>query len=993
MTKMAKSQPKMRFVLTAEFAVKVFLLIHFKTRVASLISRLHNSIKKQPVGFTLWVIFFCYSCCAALIFQNILLPILSPETAGTGLLPNDSAYFHEVATKLAAEIREFGWGRWSLFPSTGAAGNVAVLALVYAIFGNDPALIIPINAAIHALGGFLIFQITREVSGERQGNAGLYAGVIAATLFVMFPSALNWYGQLHKDGYAIAGILLIFLGLVRIFGKQITKTSMSLNGLVVSAGILLVGVVRPYNLKLIFVLIVVLLVIVILTSICLRKLRLNLKVMIFLFFTLVVISLASSVLGNRENAQVGDTYAKWISSKEWEWKKSDWLTLKLDQQIEVAARTRVGLIDYGAHEKAGSMIDVDRTPQNASEALIYLPRALQVAAFAPFPDTWLNTFSPTRLVAAAEMLAYYICLPGILLLLLYNRSSPVLLAIYFASFFLTIHGFTIANIGTLYRLRYAYLFILVSLGVLGWVTWIYKSGKFNRCISFFKAQIENSPASNESLTSSQNHSRKETMSSSAIVMLLTMACFIGFFVRDITMANTYGLGGSLDYFFIALMFPMFLVTIFAMPLGSAFVPFYLDIKQEFTSVEVGKAVRGTASLITMGLSIVCIVLYLIGPVIYGYFYGQETLRNSQLLYQLSTTALPLLLLSGVMILGNSILNANGETVFTSMTQLVVPIAAVLALLMFGRSFGIVAVLYGMVVGQILNLAIVQLRLRYYSTSIMPEIRVPKIPQQSSLHKQYWPLVGSAIFIGVATPIAILLAAQLSEGAVSIFNLGSKVVLFVTGLLGAVITTVMLPYFSHLMAKNNLIGARRELSFFLLIATFVAVPLSIAIFVSSELIVDLLLAGGGFSDDAKLQMVRVMQYSVVQLPFFVCNALLLRFAVSTKHVFAILAIAILGLIANILISVVLMKQMGVAGIALGGSVSVLLSTVMLSLVLVRYWHITLLDLIVILLNWLLFITLLIAIHFQNLPSVYIVVMAYFVLMFGYFRSLISTRFLR
>lgn len=74
----------------------------------SLISTSLDLKLRISVDITLWIIFFCYSCCAALIFQKILLSIISPETAGTGLMPNDAAYFHEVASKLALEIREYG---------------------------------------------------------------------------------------------------------------------------------------------------------------------------------------------------------------------------------------------------------------------------------------------------------------------------------------------------------------------------------------------------------------------------------------------------------------------------------------------------------------------------------------------------------------------------------------------------------------------------------------------------------------------------------------------------------------------------------------------------------------------------------------------------------------------------------------------------------------------------------------------------------------------
>src|SRR5690606_26940341 len=107
----------------------------------------------------------------------------------------------------------------------------------------------------------------------------------------------------------------------------------------------------------------------------------------------------------------------------WHWSKSNILFNAIDSRLEQVARTRLGLIAYGIYENAGSMMDIRRVPDNALEVIAYLPRALQIASFAPFPNAWFDSLSPTRLVATAETLIYYICLPGVLLLLSYNRRN------------------------------------------------------------------------------------------------------------------------------------------------------------------------------------------------------------------------------------------------------------------------------------------------------------------------------------------------------------------------------------------------------------------------------------------------------------------------------------------------------------------------------------------------------------------------------------------
>ncbi len=52
-----------------------------------------------------------------------------------------------------------------------------------------------------------------------------------------------------------------------------------------------------------------------------------------------------------------------------------------------------------------------------------------------------------------------------------------------------------------------------------------------------------------------------------------------------------------------------------------------------------------------------------------------------------------------------------------------------------------------------------------------------------------------------------------------------------------------------------------------------------------------------------------------------------------------------------------------------------------------------DALVMFLNWLLFLTLLMGLHFRSITSVYAVILAYVVLLFGYFSSLRAEKLLK
>ena len=680
-----------------------------------------------------------------------------------------------------------------------------------------------------------------------------------------------------------------------------------------------------------------------------------------------------------------DTVYANYKSENWQWQDLAWFPDSIENKIEIAARTRAGLIDFGLREKAKSMIDEHVAPRNLVEVAIYLPRALQVAMFAPFPSSWLANISITRMVAAGEMFIYYLCLPGVLLLLLYNRRPAVFLSIYFACFFLLVHGVIIANLGTLYRLRFGYLFIILLLGVLGWFVWLERSDRLKRLVHLLRPAV---PWSQPCESPMADHAleRKQAVGAGFWVMVLTFLCFIGFFLRDLMMAQTFGLGAPLDHFFIALLIPMFIVTVFYMPLGAAFVPVYLDVKERLLPQAARTLVSSVSSWTGASLLIACLILYLSGPFLLPLLYTRGPPPDMGQLAALLNLALPILLFSGVVILGNSVLNANGRAVLASAAQLVVPVVAMMALLLFGGRYGVKSVMYGMVGGQLLNLFIVQFYLKRDDVWVLPHLNFRYPTGLSLLLTQYWPLAASALLISLAAAVATLLAMSLPGGSVSAFNLGNKVVLFVTGLVGAAISAVMLPYFSSLVTRNHLMAARRELSFFLLFATFVSVPISAGLFLWSEPIIRLIFEGGSFDSSATGQVTRVMQYSIVQLPFVVCNFLLLKFATATRHVIAISAVAFVGLLVTIGAGILLMKHMGIGGIALGASLSMLVSTVLLLLVLLRNGYVTGLDTVIMLLNWLLFITLLMCFHFQSVPSIYVTILAYVVLMGGYFNSL-------
>lgn len=913
----------------------------------------------------LWLSFFCFATITALLFQKILLPWQTALHAGDGLLIGDSQFFHAAAKSLATEITNRGWSVWHLFPQPNAYGNVGVIGAIYALFGPEPSFVIPVNAGLHALSGVMIYLVIVAI-GEG-GRGATIAGTISAILFVVMPSSLNWYGQLHKDGYVIAGMLVVLWTWITIV--QLPKLTKVHFWLFVAqiAGFFLIGCARPYALKLLALTSIAPIMLVLLkpqkpTDCNYEKHEKFGMFCVSIFINWICIMFFARLLsswGEPSLQAAGENYAAWVSSAGWLWEKTPWLPIQIDGYFELLAKTRAAFIDFGIAEHAGSMMDINRAPNDIFGMLAYLLRAIQIAIFAPFPTSWFKHGSLLSLIATVEMIICYVAIAGIPFLLRGVRRSGILLTVFFAVAFLAIYGFTTPNLGTLYRVRYVFLMLIVSLGILGWTKFLVRRQGNIRSGEASQALLR---ASNDIIDSKSE--RWGVIGSSFFVLGLTFICFFGFFIRDMLLAGRLGLSSELDGFYLALMLPMFAVSILSIPLGNAFTPVYLSSLARGGVSLAADLVSTTTRRVSLILALVCLFLLGSTSVILSTLGFADSDSVAFVLEPVFYMALLILLLSGALVLGNAILNAHGDFKISSAAQLLVPVCSIVPLLVFDE-VGVNGAMLGMVLGQALNLLVVHHYVRQHGVFLNIQNTSQTVERESSeLLSQYFPLLASALFVSLVAPASTLLAMQLPGGSVSALNLGTKVVMFITGLLNAALSAVMLPYFSSLIVRNHLFSARRELSYYMLASVFVSLPLTICLFFWAKPLVSMIFPGANLNPEDLLLITKVMQYGVLQIPFFASNVLLLKFATATRHVVAIWASAIIGLIVNVVAGVVLIKYMGIAGIALGSSLAMLVSTVLLLSVLIAKEHVALSDATRIGLNWLLFLTLILCLHFGN-----------------------------
>ncbi len=397
----------------------------------------------------IWLLFFLCPLLVGFFVQFVALPRLFPSLhAGEGLLKGgDWLYFHNLAVKLAEKIRTEGWSAWQLRPEGQAPAGIA--AFFYVLFIPKPWVLVPLNALLHGSSTFLLMKIVELFARDRR------KALLSVLPFWLFPSAMTWYTQIHKDGIAIFGAFLFLYGWGAFFSQDggRDKKSALLSAFAIFFGGVLIWVVRPYVAEILWFLSIIMAFIVSIWSLSLRR-----PILPLLFLWGAILFLFPFTRGGEGGEAISI-----------EWRNALWLPDFFEQKLMGLARTRLAYFSQ-YDPNLGGNIDWHVSFHSVGDVLRYIPRALEIALFAPFPQHWLTPgTSPagyiTRKIAGVEMLFVYTALLFFLLFLFCRHRDPrIWVLLYFSLSVMLIYALSVPNVGSLYRARYGFLMILVSLG-------------------------------------------------------------------------------------------------------------------------------------------------------------------------------------------------------------------------------------------------------------------------------------------------------------------------------------------------------------------------------------------------------------------------------------------------------------------------------------------------------------------------------------------------
>lgn len=401
-------------------------------------------------------------------------------------------------------------------------------------------------------------------------------------------------------------------------------------------------------------------------------------------------------------------------------------------------------------------------------------------------------------------------------------------------------------------------------------------------------------------------------------------------VKEILVAQRFGVSYELDVFNISMVLPGVIILALSSSFVAALVPLYTDWQQH----SFAKANEKSLSVLygnVLVLSCLTILAYFTVPYIFPLFGYGFVAEQVELGIQIQRWLILLFVLNAFGITFLGILQARKQFFYYSSAPLLINITLIF-FLFFGTHLGIYALVFGFLLGtffKVLYLAVNLIRsgYRFFPFRLDP----------STIKSYYFlalPMIGSEMIATSNLFVDQVMATQLETGSVSSLIYAFRIYSLPSQLIVVVIISALLPYFSQYVSRNDFDGLRNMFKNTVVFAGFVSFPIIALFLLFSNEIVSMLLERGAF--DAKATLVtggNLFYYSfgIFFQAFTLTNGAIL---IAIKNTKPLIFLASLSFTLNILLNFVLMQYMGVQGIALSTSITLFFIVIIAYMILIK-----------------------------------------------------------
>ena len=416
--------------------------------------------------------------------------------------------------------------------------------------------------------------------------------------------------------------------------------------------------------------------------------------------------------------------------------------------------------------------------------------------------------------------------------------------------------------------------------------------------------------------------------SAIILMFITLISKVTGFIRDIILAQSFGASIITDAYLTALNIPVVLFDGISSSLGTTYIPMFFKIKEEDGNDSVNKFTSNILNIVIL-LSIIFIIISLIfTPYIVKIFaigFKGEELKLTIKFSRILIFSMIFIATNGLI---SSYLVANGKFYISGLVTIPFNIFCIISIIVGSLTNSKIMVI-GTLIAYIAQLLfqIPFLLKTGYKHNLKINLK------DENIKKILYLIV--PVFLGsyvnqINAVVNRTLASTLEFGSITALNYANKLNIFAVGILVISISTVMYPILSKLASENNIVEFKRNLLRNIDIVVIVMLPIMIGIMILSTPIVKILFEQGSFnSHDTYLTSTALFYYSVGIVAVGIRD-ITSRAFYSLQDTKTPVKNAVIAVFINMICSIILVKVLGIGGLALSASISSILGALLLIL---------------------------------------------------------------
>jgi len=418
--------------------------------------------------------------------------------------------------------------------------------------------------------------------------------------------------------------------------------------------------------------------------------------------------------------------------------------------------------------------------------------------------------------------------------------------------------------------------------------------------------------------------RRKIARAAGVMSAATFISRILGFARDMIFAVYFGATGISDTFFAAFRIPNLLRELFAEgSMSSAFIPVLTEYQQKKGEDEARRLVKVTFTFILLIVGIICLLGIIFAPGIVaviapGFMKSPE---KFSLTVSLTRIMFPFLLFISLAALMMGVLNTRRVFFIPAVAPAMLNIALIISIIFFASKFEqpIKAAAIGVLIGGFVQFVfqLPSFAKNRYRLGVDLSLGHPGLKKMSVL---LIPATFALAITQVNIVVSNILASYLATGSITYLYYSMRLIQFPVGIFGVAMGMAVLPSLSEHAVKGEFGKVREDFSFALRLLFFVTVPAMAGLIALREPIINLLFQRGHFDYSATKGTAEALLYYSLGIWSIVGIRVITATFYSMQDTKTPVKIATIGMLSNILFSLLLMGPMKHAGLALANAMA-------------------------------------------------------------------------